>query len=174
MGLRGSEEGRRISRPLLAVAALSLVVWIPILPVTQPAQSRRRALEGDLEAGRIKAAVARVRGRERAAFPPHWDPPPRPGYGEQTPDLAVVLATALEGDAPYWFAAMYVEKMATVTSGRDRYEGRSISSDAKRRSYVRIRDALDRYRDAERLLQASDGFLKDVLVRLDAIDSGGR
>ena len=141
-------EGRGVSKPLIFLCALALLVWLPILPLTQPEQQRRRQVEEQLLAGRHAEAVTLVKHVPRGAFPPHWDPPPRTGYGERAPNEFAVLAAALDGQAPYWFVETYVRK------AEEDKEGRRIGALGKR-----ILASLPRYVEAERLATAEGEWL---------------
>lgn len=112
-----SDASRSVSAATWGVAALSLLVWIPILPVTQREQQLRRQVEVDLQAGRIESALQTMSAHSRDDFPPHWDPPPRIGYGESHPPLEDVLKALSETDASPWVRAMFQEKWES-TRGR--------------------------------------------------------
>lgn len=159
------ESDGRISKPLIAVAALSILVWVPILPQTQPPQQRRRAVEEDLEAGRYAQAVERVQRHDRDAFPPHWDPPPRPGYGEHEPDPVEVLAHALESDAPYWFTESYCAKVPGVVGENVLYERRKFRSESERDHYERVQKSLTGYAHARRLASEHNEILRAIVER---------
>jgi hypothetical protein len=48
----------------------------------------------------------------RDDFPPVWDPPPRIGYGEETPPPLEVLSVAERNQSPDWVRAFYIEKLS--------------------------------------------------------------
>lgn len=98
--------------PLLYVAIASLVVWVGILPLTQPEQQRRRAVERELYAGRIASAISMMSAHPRDAFPPHWDPPPRIGYPREEPPLLDVMEVLVDGRGSEWVRAAYLDKVA--------------------------------------------------------------
>jgi hypothetical protein len=105
-----STSGSTISRPLWALAVLSLVVWLPILPLTQPEQQLRRQVERDLRAGRTRQAVETMSAHAPDDFPPHWDPPPRLAYGQANPPpLEVLEAAGVYGSD--WVRQLYLEKV---------------------------------------------------------------
>lgn len=110
-GLPAQPASARISRPLAVFSGLALAVWLVVLPITQPAQQRRRDVEAALESGQFSEAVRLVRDRDIHDFPPHWDPPPRPGYGERNPDPLAVLHVARDEGAPAWFIRAYEAKV---------------------------------------------------------------
>lgn len=112
------ETPERVSIPLWAVGVLSLLVWIPVLPTTQPAQMLRRQVESDLENGRIELAVAEMSKHNREAFPPHWDPPPWPGYGKNVPPLLDVLSVIYQQPTADWVKEIYLAKLESKLGGR--------------------------------------------------------
>ncbi len=159
-----SEEAAT-SKPLWVFVAASLLLWLGVLPFTQAEQRRRGGVEAALAAGDFAGAVAVVRGHERGAFPPHWDPPPRPWYGERGPDPVAVLAAALEGDAPYWFVSAYIEKVSDTVGANQLYEARRFRTEAEAQNYVRVKDALLQHRLAKRLATAHPNVLRAIVER---------
>lgn len=124
MGLSGEEKGRwkplllgprigGISPWLWGLAAISLLVWIPILPLTQPPQQLKHEVDTLLKRGNVEQAVRRMSAHNRSDFPPGWDPAPRVAeFGNFNPPLHVVLrATREPGTAP-WVRELYVDKVA--------------------------------------------------------------
>lgn len=100
-----------ISRWSWGLAIAALLIWIPILPLTQPEQRLRFLVERDLAAGRIDDALRRMSEHERTDFPPHWDPPPRPVYRIHTPNLYSVMETVgAREDFKPWVRELYVNK----------------------------------------------------------------
>ena len=90
-----SARPTRVSKAFWSLAALSLLVWLPVLPQTQPEQIHARAMASELRGGDISQAIASLSRLRRTDFPPHWDPPPHVGYGEHNPpffDLLELLA----------------------------------------------------------------------------------
>lgn len=95
---------------LWGVAVLSLLIWIPVLPLTQPKQIHRRHAERLLFANQVSDAISYMSEHQRADFPRHWDPPPRFGLGKFTPAIDLVLA---ESEAPLtatWVRDLFREK----------------------------------------------------------------
>jgi hypothetical protein len=105
-----SMDRKTMSLPMWGLGVVSLTVWLFILPVTQPEQQRRRRVEVLLREGHIEQAIEVMSAHERSDFPPHWDPPPRIGYGETTPELPKVLETLIVVEAKPWVAELYWEK----------------------------------------------------------------
>lgn len=88
-------QSQPVAIHLWTLGAAALLAWVFILPFTQPEQRLRKSVERDLRAGRIAEGLATMSAHERDDFPPHWDPPPRIGYREFTPDI-VELQTQLQ------------------------------------------------------------------------------
>ena len=106
------EEPTRVSRGMWGLAVAAILVWIPILPFTQTKQVNKHIAENELRAGRFDEAFAYMSARQIDDFPPHWDPPPDPGFGERVPSLLEVFlaAEAAEEIAP-WVREIYREKL---------------------------------------------------------------
>lgn len=96
-----------VSTPLRGLAMTSLAVWMFILPFVQPEQQRRRQVETLLRTGRIEQAIERMSAYERSDFPPHWEPPPRLGYGEETPELLDVMQVVISMESKPWVSQIY-------------------------------------------------------------------
>jgi hypothetical protein len=94
---------------LLAVA--SVLVWIAVLPFTQGEQQLRHRVEMQLRSGHVREGLADMSSHSRSDFPPHWDPPPRIGYGEKSPDLLDVLETLELEPADDWVREVYFAKL---------------------------------------------------------------
>jgi hypothetical protein len=108
-----SESGSDpVSSGLWGLSALSVIVWAGILPFTQVEQINRWRAERDLRDGRIEDALAFMSQLDRSDFPPHWDPPPRIGYGEEPPSLVDILLHLQHAPAPAWVHDIYREKLA--------------------------------------------------------------
>ncbi|MDP6446542.1 MAG: hypothetical protein QF805_22310, partial [Pirellulaceae bacterium] len=118
--LRGNEIAiAAVSRSSWGIAIASVLIWIPVLPFTQPEQRLRFLVERDLVAGKLEDALRRMSGHPRSDFPPHWDPPPRPGYGMNTPDLYLVM-DSLGADENFrpWVRDLYCDKFTNSLNSR--------------------------------------------------------
>jgi hypothetical protein len=114
---------------LLAVAALA--IWLPILPWTQAEQQLRTQVEDAMKSGRIAAGLDLLSAHAQSDFPPQWDPPPRIGYREKSPDLLDVMDLIFtRKDAP-WVRECYLDKFRRFL-GND-YTMYSASSSGKAR-----------------------------------------
>src|SRR5262249_43676014 len=76
-GANDQAAGRRRQPWGLAVAILSLLVWIPLLSIAQPEQQNRRRVEGLLKQGQVAEALEEMSRFSPEDFPPHWAPPSR-------------------------------------------------------------------------------------------------
>lgn len=105
-----SEPCSNVSKPLWALAVLSLLVWVAVLPQTQPAQQLRRQAEADLLTGRVDEGLKLMSSHDRGDFPPHWDPPPWQGYGQNEPPLTALILK-FDDTAADWVTVVYFDKL---------------------------------------------------------------
>ena len=99
------------SRGLWGWVAMSLLVWLPVLPFTQAEQGWRWKLETLLRAGQYADVCQLARQCQRDDLPPHWDAPPRIGYGEERPELLPTLVGLYTHDPPSWLWQIYEDKL---------------------------------------------------------------
>jgi hypothetical protein len=100
-----------VKRSAWGLAAAALLIGCAILPLTQPEQIRRWQAEKLLRSGRIGEGLEYMAKFERHDFPPHWDPPPRLGYAEQSPRFLDVIAAITErSEQPNWVVEEYLRK----------------------------------------------------------------
>jgi hypothetical protein len=116
-GLASNSSGP--NRGLWALAGASVAVWFLILPWTQAENRLRADVESNLRTGRISDGLLIMSAHSPADFPPHWDPPPRLGYGETAPDLWDVLDVVVEQSHADWVRLVYVDKLKHTL--RERY-----------------------------------------------------
>jgi hypothetical protein len=102
---------RSISRPLSALAFLSLAIWVGILPFTQPEQQLRRSVEKAIQDGRLADGLALMSAHQPDEFPPHWDPPPRFLKGEHISLIYDIWEEILKNDVAPWVRKRYLEKL---------------------------------------------------------------
>jgi hypothetical protein len=113
----GFGAGRLRVQPSLWWCAWALVaVGLALLPFTQPEQWRRHAVERALGAGDVTGAIRAMARYDRAAFPPHWEPPPRTGAGERRPPLPEIVAAIAAVDPPAWVRELFLAKVANLDS----------------------------------------------------------
>jgi len=101
----------RVSKSLWALSLAALLIWIAILPATQRQQINRHTVEVSLRHNQIADALAFMSMRKQIDFPPHWDPPPRIGYGEDTPDIWDVMKAANDVNVAAWVRSIYIDKI---------------------------------------------------------------
>ncbi len=103
---------RRVSGALWLTAAGLVLLGAALLPITQPEQQNRSKAERLLESGHVAEAVAFMSSRERAEFPPHWDPPPRFGYGQTQPRAWKVIESIQQSNTTAtWVRDLFVQKL---------------------------------------------------------------
>jgi hypothetical protein len=102
---------QRISLGLWTLCAASLLVWSVFIRWTQPEQQNRRHVERLMRDAKTSEGVAYMSARERVHFPPHWEPPPRIGYGERTPPLVEVFDAIASQATANWVTSLYVDKV---------------------------------------------------------------
>jgi hypothetical protein len=105
-----SASAQRVSPGLWVLCAASLLVWTAFFPWTQREQQNRHKVERLLRKGQIPEAIEHLSARERADFPPHWDPPPRIGYGQSTPSLTDMLDAIANPSTAPWVVSLYLDK----------------------------------------------------------------
>jgi hypothetical protein len=110
-------------RALWLLAALSVLVWLPPMAYTQAEQHRRTRVERDMREGRVAEALEFISAHELSDFPPGWEPPPRIGYGEETPRVLDVLELIVTRDVAPWVRAEYANKLRRyLTAGSPQSE----------------------------------------------------
>lgn len=88
---------------LWALAILLLIVGGWLLTIGQPAQQRATVMAHDIKAGRYREALEFQSSRVPGDFPPHWNPPPYPGYrNDDIVPLARLVATIPELKTRDW------------------------------------------------------------------------
>ncbi len=144
-----SHQAVKISRGIWSMAIASVLIWIPILPSFQAEQNLRYQIERDLKSKSIDAALSQMSQYKQGDFPPHWDPPPRPGYGLYTPDIdSVMESIANESKFSPWVRELYVSKYLSRFNSR----------------FFRVRSGFDTTLEfLERIPEARKQFKKDYL-----------
>ena len=107
-----SRVNPRVAGALWLVAAVSILMWFPMLPGTQAEQSLQYQAESLIEQGDFVALGNLTSENPANRFPPHWDPPPRVGYGERKPEPLDVLAGLLANETDSWLIELYSKKLA--------------------------------------------------------------
>ena len=100
-----------VSMTAWILALISLLFLTPFLPRTQHEQWLRWRAEKLILAGSFAELSKFTQEHSEKELPPHWDPPPRIGYGETKPEL-ISTALALHLTAPAdWFWKLYLDKL---------------------------------------------------------------
>lgn len=166
-------------RPLLILATVSVLAFVPVMVFTQPEQANRRRAESMLLSGDVAAAFDFMSERSASDFPPQWNPPPKLGYREREPELTEVRRV-MEADWPAeWVAAIYLEKTGRFLKQDLLYVGGSLS-------WAQVADRYEQWRDEQlteaqrafaQFLRDRDGSLtqadRDALDRLIHLEAGG-
>src|SRR5262249_41374263 len=130
---------------MLGLAALSLLVWVPILPLTQPEQQKRMAFERAIRKEDYKEA-AETLNRPRKEFPPGWVPPLRPrdreiGFSRQVVGMLVALH---EQGGPTWAIELYEGRLVRMLGNDAMEDTREVRA---------LGDALPRFPLGQALLE---------------------
>jgi hypothetical protein len=105
-----ASPGARVSGKLWLLAGISILIWIGILPYSQPPQQLKRRVGINFAHNDFAGAVRLMAKHDRNDFPASWDPPPWPGYGQDEPPLSLVLMELIESDIQGWVRDLYVDK----------------------------------------------------------------
>jgi hypothetical protein len=124
-----SPPRNRVSRGVWIIASLSVLGWACVLPITQPEQQLRRHVERDLYAGRIAEGLEVMSQQAPADFPPHWEPPPNIGYGQDAPPLFDVLETLESRPVADWVCEVYWKKFRRDAINLGRHDPRWYHAD---------------------------------------------
>jgi hypothetical protein len=107
----GQQSG---SKTVWLVAAGSVAAGLLMLFWTLPEQRLATRAESLLHSGSIEQALAMMSARQRSEFPPQWEPPPRVGYGEETPALLDVLEAMTQTPTADWVRQGYLSSFERV------------------------------------------------------------
>ena len=102
----------QVAVSLWQMATVSTLMWIPALMVTQPEQALRYQAESLIKSGDFTALKKLTSEMPASRFPPHWDPPPRVGYGKTKPNPLDVLVGLGTNDNNSWLVDIYAHKLA--------------------------------------------------------------
>lgn len=122
---------RKASWPI-SVAICSVLVWILVLPSTQSEQRLRYEAEALLTSGRIAEGLTMMSQYEQDDFPPLWNPPPRPAFRIEKPEIPDVMLATLDNNCADWVKDVYLEKFRVwLGIGRKRVHFRWGGIEAK-------------------------------------------
>ena len=145
------------------MAAISILIWPFILPVTQPEQQRRRMAEQLIMARDFSAAFMFMSKHDRADFPPHWSPPPHVAQPNPVPPINDLIEVLIEESPAEWVRAIFIEKFRNTTEQTlTRY---GFVSDETLSSTLRILDRLplsEWLPDDEWRREEAVGFLREL------------
>ena len=103
-----------VGRSAWGVAVAAVAAGLALLPSSQPEQRLRHDAERLLRGGGVREAIRLMAAHARDDFPPHWDPPPRPAYGERAPPLTDVVEAIADVDPPDWVRESFFRKAANM------------------------------------------------------------
>ncbi len=161
------EEGvelQVVSRSLWVLAVLAIVGWLPVLFVTQPEQQLRRQVERGLRGGEIRESLLRMSEHVREEFPPHWEPPPRIGYGERSPKMDDVLLEMTTANVAPWVRTIFIDKMLRQLEGWEPWSHTAWNSPQRDMNrYLTLLEKLGELPSGPELVRADAERLKYVI-----------
>ena len=104
-----SRSPSTVGRSTWGTVTFAVVVWIFVLPYTQPEQRLRGKVEGAISDGRIAEALHLMSAHQPGDFPPHWTPPPHVALTNQKVDITDVMQVVLNEHPAAWVRDIYVE-----------------------------------------------------------------
>ncbi len=157
-----------VGRSLWLLAFATLAIWPFVLPRTQPEQVNRRIVDSRLKSGDVSGALAYMSERESDDFPPHWDPPPRIGYGESEPDIFDVLEVINHDRSASWVRRMFVQKILLQSNAGVYAQRRVIDlarmSEEKLTSYIEL---LEADRSGSRIAASHESEIERIIRNAD-------
>jgi hypothetical protein len=145
----GSMVNLPVRRPAWLLAAGSLLIWLFVLPWTQPEQQHRRHVDELMKSGKATAALTYMSQLQMRDFPPHWDPPPRLGYPGQRPSTDALIDAFTSGEWSPWVTEEYFRKFDDQFNERDHYRGFSLVEVSEK--------SLQQYREYQERIRAAAG-----------------
>jgi len=145
--------------PLAITAMVAIAWWCVWLPFTQPEQQLRHRVEHALRSNDFATGLNLLATHEADQFPPHWDPPPRVGYANTTPDPVEVLLYLVDHPMAERIHRLYEQKLLNQGRYLMNFHGQDP---AALRKLVTL---LERMPDASRLLHPKDwemGLFKEL------------
>lgn len=142
---------------LVGFALIAILMWIPILPFTQPPRIRAASVDALLRAGEIDRALEEMSFWSRSDFPPVWSPPPREAFGEIEPPIDEVLMAIMRQPPAPWVIELFAEKAGAALGWQWREFARSMRAGDERsaaQAAAWIAASLGRGKTARLLLEA--------------------
>ena len=150
------------SRVLWGIAVLSVVIWIPILPLSQPPQRLRWIVESHLQEGNVDAAIDVMTQTPRDLFPPHWEPAPNAAYGSNHPSLMDVMEGIIARTQPEdWAREIYFQKFLRELDRRS-HRGR-LWSETEADEFDRSLTILSRSPEGHAYVKQHAGAVKEQI-----------
>ncbi len=95
------------SASIWRTSVASVLVWLAVLPLTQPGQHLRYQTEALLTSDRIGDGLRLMSKHQLDDYPPLWEPPPRPDFREYDPDLHDVMLAMDKTEVASWVDETY-------------------------------------------------------------------
>ncbi|HZU36229.1 MAG TPA: hypothetical protein VFA18_09985 [Gemmataceae bacterium] len=154
----------RTSRPLWGLVGVALLIWVAVLPFTQPEEQLRRRVETLFEQHHVPEALAAMSAHQPVDFPRTWTPPPRyldVNTGDGIPSLLDAWDALLQQGSAPWVREVYLKKLKGMLRAeyglREDYlarlgrilqrmpEGRQLVDELEDIRYEQIRKMLEPY-----------------------------
>lgn len=107
----------KVSKGLWNLALTSILIWFAFLPWTQAEQANRYLAEKLIRNQQFEKVAELSRDKPLYQFPPHWDPPPRVGYGEYLPSAIHIAGELTDHEAAGWLKERYRDKVLHLIGG---------------------------------------------------------
>ncbi len=107
----------KVSKGLWNLALTSILIWFAFLPWTQAEQANRFQAEKLIRNQQFEKVAELSRDKPLYQFPPHWDPPPRVGYGDYLPSAIHIAGELTEHEAADWLKERYSNKVLQLIGG---------------------------------------------------------
>jgi hypothetical protein len=114
---RIAENSSRSSSAIWVFAWASVLVWLPVLLVTQPEQLQRRHAEEIYEQHDLRDFLAELSSHKQSDFPPLYEPPPRVSHSRRG-ELLKLIEIITEEPTADWVREVYLEKFSRALHGR--------------------------------------------------------
>jgi hypothetical protein len=122
-----------------ALACLSVLFWLPILPFTQREQLLRQRVEELNDSGNFRAMLQELSSHAQSEYPPLYDPPPPKPYFGYDHRILVIFEIIVDDPPADWVRAIYSRKFARALAGEwSTYR----TNDAEWQRWVRVLDRL--------------------------------
>ena len=135
-------QNQPVSWTSWVLALLSISFLTPVLPRTQHEQWLRWRAEKLLLSGSFDELSKLTHDHSELELPPHWDPPPRIGYGETKPEL-ISTTIAIHASKPAdWFWKLYLDKIERKDNHFGFVNALSAFDETKLRGFIDLFETL--------------------------------